>query len=126
MPSIAPEAHRQSEMDRTVPALFSPPNTAARDDDQVTMWWSGDKLRSAMRERGLTQSVLAGILGVSQPTVSEWVNGATPSQAYVISIAQVLEFDDFRVLFVRDGMAAILSGALGDYVAGRERDGGRS
>lgn len=48
-----------------------------------------DRLREYMQERGLTQYELAKILDVSQPTVSDWLNGNfTPSAKRLLHISK--------------------------------------
>jgi transcriptional regulator with XRE-family HTH domain len=42
-----------------------------------------------MQERGLTQAALAKLLDVSQPTVSDWINGNTrPTVDRLIEISE--------------------------------------
>ena len=48
-----------------------------------------DRLREYMTNRGLTQAELAALLGVSQPTVSDWLNGnALPSTKKLLKISK--------------------------------------
>jgi predicted transcriptional regulator len=50
-----------------------------------------DKVRKRMEELRLSQGDLAEAIGTAQPQVSSWLNGATPSTAFVIKIAKALD-----------------------------------
>lgn len=48
-----------------------------------------ERLREYMEERGLTQGELAKLLDVSQPTVSDWINGhMAPSASRLLKISK--------------------------------------
>lgn len=46
-------------------------------EDRARRLAFGDALAMAMTNRGVTQQALAKTLGVSQPTISDWINGET-------------------------------------------------
>jgi hypothetical protein len=106
------------------PELFAPPGgIAVLDGDGVIMWWDGDKLNSLMYAAGLNQYSLADAVGVSQPSINYWIHGQTPSERYIRAIVRVLDIDDIRALFTRDGRAHVLSQAIGEM--GRRNGNGR-
>jgi transcriptional regulator with XRE-family HTH domain len=85
------------------------------DTDNTSMWWDGDKLRALMAERGLSQPKLARMVGTTrQPTISNWVNGQTPSGHYVHKLVSVLRCD-IKDLFTRDPTADVLASAFRNY-----------
>lgn len=48
-----------------------------------------DQLRTYMERKGITQAQLAELIGVSQPTVCEWLSGrSTPSTRRLITISK--------------------------------------
>lgn len=48
-----------------------------------------ERLREYMEERGLTQKQLAALLGVEQPTISDWINGKmTPTAKRLLVISK--------------------------------------
>lgn len=48
-----------------------------------------ERLREYMLDRGLTQAQLAALLEVSQPTVSDWINGVIkPSAKRLVEISK--------------------------------------
>jgi transcriptional regulator with XRE-family HTH domain len=51
-------------------------------------------LRAALEERGMTQQMLADLVGVSLRAVQKWVaGGSTPSATTLFRVADVLEKD---------------------------------
>jgi len=59
----------------------------------------GDRIRTTREERGLSKSLLAGIVGVSPTAVWNWEeNGVTPRGAMVSRIARALGVTDAFLL----------------------------
>ncbi|MGO2659601.1 helix-turn-helix domain-containing protein [Mycetocola reblochoni] len=53
-------------------------------------WTIGDRLKRSRQMAGMNQTVIAGRLGVSRPTVSDWEIGRTmPSAVHFIRWAQI-------------------------------------
>lgn len=57
------------------------------------------RIKSAMKESGLTNRELASLLGVSEVTISKYVNGvSTPKNAYLTKLATVLNVSILWIL----------------------------
>ena len=52
-----------------------------------------EKLFAIMKERGITQEVLADIAGVSQSTISSWQRRQSPNMGHFRAVANALEYD---------------------------------
>ena len=58
-----------------------------------------ENVRRIMREQNLSQRDLARLLGISDPAVSQLLNGdSTPTLATVESVAKVLRANNFALL----------------------------
>ena len=59
----------------------------------------GERLKSRMTARGLTQSKLACVMGVSKNAVNKWIKGGTISMENAIKLANELGVDPAWLLF---------------------------
>lgn len=63
----------------------------------------GRWLRAEIRSRGMTQAAFAKKIGVSDTSVSRWVNGDKPKAEHIDAIADVLVLD-FDFVFTMAGI----------------------
>ena len=52
-----------------------------------------EKLCAVMKERGITQEVLADLAGVSQSAISSWRHHQSPNLGHFRAVANVLGYD---------------------------------
>lgn len=57
-------------------------------------------LKTALREKGMTQTMLATLIGVNQSAVSDYVNGSVPMGDRLVAIARALDTTAERLLGV--------------------------
>jgi transcriptional regulator with XRE-family HTH domain len=73
------------------------------------------RLGQMLSLRGLTQSGLAGRLGVTPAAVSSWVNGKPPGRASLLQIAEVLDVPADYLVSGRGELPVDVAGLRADY-----------
>lgn len=67
----------------------------------------GRRLRAGRVDKELTQEALAGMVGVSQPSLHQWEKGETwPTYTNRLRLAEVLGFDAYAIEITADGAVA--------------------
>jgi transcriptional regulator with XRE-family HTH domain len=80
----------------------------------------GERLRQRRLSRKLRQRDVARLVGVSQPTVSAWENGAVPDYAHLAGIANFLDLSQSQVgKLAHDGPGPSRDVAFGAEQAGQ-------
>lgn len=102
-----------------------------KQDKNISGLIFSDRLRSEMSKKGLTQVQLAEHAGVSQGSVSGWLNGAVPKADKLIKIAELLGVSQQWLLTGREPpevpsrqspyetMKLIVANAAGEEVSAR-------
>lgn len=65
------------------------------------MTWQGEKLKDMIQNNNLPFKEMAKKLGVSQQTISEWINGKLPSGSHLVKICRLLNVEP-NMLFIND------------------------
>jgi transcriptional regulator with XRE-family HTH domain len=73
-------------------------------DQVIPEWDMADRLRKALRHAGLEQQEMAGYLGVSRNSVSNWVNGNNRPSGPALKLWALRTGVPFE--WLRDGSAA--------------------
>ena len=82
----------------------------------------GNRIKTARKNKGLTQKQLADIVGIKHNTLSGWEKGAhSPNGTQIIQLCDVLEIDP-NSLYGKEGSEIIRNTTVDDYLTGSGKE----